>query len=112
MNWEFYMKDETGKLNSGTLVPLGAAISVIIVLISLTVWVVTQLQEVKHSVNSLEYKISKDLLQIHYSLERKTLYRWTSNNMLTWAGEFSKSNPTIIVPSVKEIIKDSLVEDR
>jgi len=77
-------------LSRTTLIPLGAAISLLVVIIGVAI-------SLDRRLVSIDYRLDR----IEADLNRGTADRWTRTDMDHWADLFKAKNENIVVPPVK-----------
>lgn len=84
-------------LSRSTLVPAGVAASVMIAVISLTLWLGGRFSDLEYSVQALGVQVER--LQVQ--LERGQTNAWTRDQQMTWAELLKARNPALVVPDVR-----------
>ena len=94
--------ERTSRLNANTLIPLSATFAIIVSLASGLWWIKDQFTEIKVQFVEVKAQVS----QVNLKIDAMSKDRWTSQDMTIWELEARSKNPTLGIPSVKEILRN------
>lgn len=88
-------------ITATTLVPLGLAVIVVVTALTLKTWIDTQFETMNTSIRELQYQMRR----FEDALANGTQDSWHGISMELWAERLARANPTLQVPSVRDILK-------
>lgn len=88
-------------ISATTLVPVGLAVTIIIVAFAMKTWIDSQFTDLRTDIAQLRFQMER----YEDAMKTKTADRWTSTNMRLWVTEFRRRNPVLDIPRVGDVLE-------